>query len=179
MKGARIGVAASAALCAECVAFEPDRPAVPQLAGRYATIITVQYHNDVEVRSDTIAAIVTLPDAGAHGAFEGSYATADGGSGTVGGTLQPDGTMLVTEFAQPPLVTLQGATFLHRLYPWCDFVRRVGTGTLTGRLSGDSLVIEGRASLVCTYQDWEQAIGIGTDLDVRIAGSRAVTLPRP
>jgi hypothetical protein len=163
--------AVSALLCTTCVAFDPNGPAVPHLAGRYASIISVHYHNDLEGWWDTVVATVVLPDAGGRGAFTGSYATADGDAGTVGGILQPDGTMEVTEFAQPPLVTLQGATFLHRLYPWCDF-EHVGTGTLTGSLSGDSLVIEGRASLLCSYQAWGQVIGVGTDLDVRLAGAR-------
>ncbi|OGT96586.1 MAG: hypothetical protein A3I79_04170 [Gemmatimonadetes bacterium RIFCSPLOWO2_02_FULL_71_11] len=169
VRRALTGAAASAALCAACVAFDPV--AIPHVAGRYSTIITVGYRNWLETRSDTLAATVTLPDAEERGFFEGWYATAAGDSGTVGGRLYPDGTMEVTEFAQPPLVTLQGATFLHRLYPWCDF-RQVGTGTLTGRLSGDSLVIEGRASVICRYQTWGQLHGIDTDLDVRLAGAR-------
>jgi len=163
--------AAVAALCAACVANDPSGPAVPSLAGRYETSITVHYHNHLETRSDTLAATVALPDAGERGFFEGWYLTSAGDSGTVGGTLLSDGSMLVTEFAQPPLVTLQGATFLHRLYPWCDF-RAVGTGTLAGRINGDSLVVEGRASLVCSYQAWGQSVGIGTDLDVRLRGVR-------
>jgi hypothetical protein len=153
------------------VAFDPNGPAVPHLAGRYTTSITVQYHNQIETRSDTLAATMILPDAEARGVFEGYYLTAAGDSGMIGGTLLPDGTMRVTDFAQPPLLTLQGATFLHRLYPWCDF-NQLGTGTLMGRVFGDSLVVTGRASVVCGYQLWERETGIGTDLDVRIAGAR-------
>lgn len=171
MRRGLTGAAASAALCVACVAFDPNGPAVPHLAGRYSAIITVRYQNHLETQSDTLAATVTLPDAAERGFFVGWYVTAAGDSGTIGGTLHPDGTMEVTEFAQPPLVTLQGATFLHRLYPWCDFLQ-IGTGTLTGRLSGDSLVIEGRASVICRYQAWDQLLGIGTDLDVRLAGAR-------
>jgi len=163
--------AVAAALCVACVAYDPNGPAVPHLAGRYATSITVHYRNHLETRSDTVAATVTLPDARVRGVFGGWYVTSAGDSGTVGGTLLPDGTMQVTEFAQPPLTTLEGATFLHRLYPWCDF-RQIGTGTLTGRISGDSLVIEGRPAVMCRYQGWEHLFWIGTDLDVRLVGVR-------
>lgn len=136
-------------------------------------MITVQYHSQyfLENRWDTLAATITLADAAEYGLFGGSYVTAAGDSGTIGGRLHSDGTMEVTSFAQPPIVTLQGATFLHRLYPWCDF-DQVGTGTLTGRLNGDSLVIEGKASLLCRYELWNQALLFGTDLDVRLAGAR-------
>ncbi len=171
MRLALIGAAAPAVLCVACVAFDPNGPAVPHLAGRYSAIITVQYHNYLETRSDTIAATVTLLNAEARGEFAGWYATADGDSGIVGGTLQPDGSMMVTAFAQPPLETLTGATFLHRLYPWCDFLQ-TGTGTLPGQLSGDSLVITGGAEVACRYQAWLHLFWIGTFLDVRIAGAR-------
>lgn len=170
MLGAATG---SAALCVACVAFDTNGPAVPHLAGRYSTIISVQYRSQQYLENlwDTLAATVTLPDAGERGFFAGWYVTAAGDSGTFAGRLRPDGTMEVTEFAQPPILTLQGATFLHRLYPWCDF-NLVGTGSPTGRLSGDSLVIEGRASLFCRYQVWDRLLLLGTDLDVRLAGVR-------
>jgi hypothetical protein len=174
---ALVGVAAGAALCWACVAFDPNSPAVPHLAGRYATLITIRYQDQspnqqhLETRFDSLAATVVLPDAEEHGFFEGSYRTDAGDVGTISGTLHPDGTMLIREFGQPPILTLQGATFLHRLYPWCDFLA-VGTGTLLGQLSGDSLVIEGRASLLCRYQLWDQTIRVGADLDVRLAGAR-------
>lgn len=173
MKWALGGAAASAALCAACVAFDPNAPPVPHLAGRYSTIITVRYQSQysLENRWDTLAATVTLHDAADYGLFGGWYVTVAGDSGTIGGRLHLDGTMEVTAFAQPPIVTLQGATFLHRLYPWCDF-DQVGTGTLTGQLSGDSLVIEGKASLFCRYQIWDQGLVFGTDLYVRLAGAR-------
>lgn len=180
MRRGLAGAAARASLClacAACVAFDPNSPAVPHLAGRYATLITVRYQdqssnrNHLETLSDTLAATVTLPDAAEHGFFEGSYVTVAGDVGTISGTLHSDGTMEIREFAQPPILTLQGATFLHRLYPWCDFLD-IGTGTLLGQLSGDSLVIEGRASLLCRYQVWEQTLRVGTDLDVRLVGAR-------
>jgi len=167
------GATASAALCVACVAFDPNGPAVPHLAGSYSTIITVQYRSQHHLENlwDTLAATVTLPDAAERGFFVGWYVTAARDSGTIAGRLRPDGTMEVTEFAQPPILTLQGATFLHRLYPWCDFMQ-LGTGSPTGRLSGDSLVIEGRASLFCRYQAWDRLLLLGTDLDVRLAGVR-------
>lgn len=181
MRRGLAGRVACAALCVAwvgCVAFDPYQPAVPHLAGQYASQISVRYRdqsgsqNHLEVRFDTLAATVTLPDAGAHGFFQGSYVTAAGDVGVVGGTLHPNGTMDIDEFGQPPILTLQGATFLHRLYPWCDFKNRVGTGTLVGQLSGDSLVIEGRASLPCRYQVWDQTVSVGVDLDFRLAGAR-------
>ena len=172
--------AAGAAVCAACVAcfaLDPNSPAVPALAGRYASLITVRYSdqsangNHLEIRFDTLAATITLPDAQEHGFFEGSYVTADGDVGTISGTLRPDGSMEIDEFGQPPILTMQGATFLQRLYPWCDF-GDVGTGTLPGQLTGDSLVIVARASLYCRYVIWDQVTTLGTDLDVRIAGAR-------
>lgn len=167
-----------ALLCGACVAFDPNQPAAPPLAGHYSAIISIHYHNHLESRHDSVAATVLLPDAERYRRhFAGTWVTAAGDSGVIGGMLVWDGTMQVTDFAQPPLVTLQGATFLHRLYPWCDF-NQIGTGTLEGRVFGDSLVVTGRASVVCGYQLWERLVGIGTDLDVRLAGSRAVTLLR-
>lgn len=170
-RGARL-VSAMVLVGGACVAFDPEQPAAPPLAGRYSAIISIHYHNHLESRFDSLAATVTLPDAARNRLFAGSWVTAQGDSGVIGGTLLWDGTMQVTDFGQPPLVTLQGVTFLHRLYPWCDFIYSIGTGPLEGRVFDDSLVVTGRISMACSYQAWERATDIGTDVDVRLAGAR-------
>ena len=167
----RLVVALAVALCGACVAFDPNEPVGRPVAGRYASVITIHYQTEFEHWWDTLTATVTLGEARPHGRFAGSYLTAAGDAGVVGGSLQPGGTIMVTEFSQPPLTTLQGATFLHRLYPWCDF-RTIGTGALPGRISGDTLVIEGRGSVVCRYQAWGRDIGIGANLDFLLVGVR-------
>lgn len=165
------GFVAAALLCTGCLALDPNKPPLPRLAGRYVTTISVRYRSHLEARYDTLAAVVTLSDAKARGPFVGAYVTALGDSGVIAGNFFAHGAVEMTTFAEPFLPTLQGATFLHRLYPWCDFLQ-IGTGTLYGMLQGDSLVIEGRASVSCNYQAWGRVIGVGTDLDVRLAGER-------
>jgi len=168
-----VGIALCAACeaFAACVAFDPNGPAVPGLAGRYEAVISIHYHSEFEHWWDTVTATVSLPDAKPHRLFSGSYVTAQGETGVVAGELRPDGTMLVTKFGQPALTTLEGATFLHRLYPWCDF-RTIGTGDLAGEIRGDTLVIAGGASVFCQYFIWTGFHDIRADLDVRLVGVR-------
>jgi hypothetical protein len=160
------------------VAYDTSGAEVPAIDGTYATTIAVSYANYIELRSDTLLASIRLRDLNYRGTFDGTYRTAFGDSGRVAGVERPERTLVVAEFGAPPptpaLAPLKPIAYvmgLRRLYPWCDFPR-LGTGPLSGRLSGDSLLLDGQGSLPCFYQLYGTPVEIGTELRLRIVGVR-------
>jgi hypothetical protein len=151
------------------VSYDPAGPAVPSIDGTYATIIAIDYSNYLETRTDTLGASVRLRDTHYRGQFDGSYRIADD-SGSFGGVLRPEGTLVVTDFGAPPKpIAYVGA--LRQLYSWCDFPS-LGTGPLPGQLQADSLRVDGSGSVPCYYHLFGEIVGIGTELRLHITGVR-------
>lgn len=152
-----------------CVAYDSAGPPVPSIDGTYAAVIAIDYGNYLETRADTLAASIVLRDTHYRGHFDGAYHIADD-SGSFAGVLRPESTLVVTDFGAPPRpIAYVGA--LRRLYPWCDFAR-LGTGPLPGQLRGDSLLVDGNATVPCFYHLFGQIPEIGTGLHLRIIGVR-------
>jgi hypothetical protein len=152
-----------------CVAYDPAGPPVPSIDGTYATVIAIDYSNHLETRTDMLVASIILRDTHYRGQFDGTYRISDD-SGRFAGVLRPESALVVTDFGAPPKpIAYVGA--LRRLYPWCDFPR-LGTGPLPGRLRGDSLLVDGSASVPCFYHLFGQIFEIGTELRLRIIGVR-------
>lgn len=152
-----------------CVAYDSAGPPVPNIDGTYATAIAIDYSNFFETRTDTLVASIILRDTHYRGHFDGAYHIADD-SGSFAGVLRPEGTLVVTDFGAPPKpIAYVGA--LRRLYSWCDFPR-LGTGPLLGQLRGDTLLIDGTATVPCFYHLFGQIPEIGTELRLRIIGVR-------
>jgi len=158
------------ALLSACVAYDTAGPPVPSIDGTYAAVITVSYANLIELRSDTLLASITLRDTHYRGRFDGTYRTGFGDSGRFAGVERPESTLVVDVFGAPPK-PIAYVTGLRQLYPWCDFPR-LGTGPLSGRLRGDSLLVDGQGSVPCFYQLYGAPVEIGTELRVHIVAVR-------
>lgn len=155
---------------AACVAYDTAGPPVPSIDGTYATRIAVSFANDLELRTDTLLAWITLRDIHYRGHFEGTYRTALGDSGLFAGVERPESTLVVDVFGAPPK-PIAYVLALRVLYPWCDFPR-LGTGPLTGRLRSDSLLLDGQGSLPCRYDLGGGPFELKTDLQLRLVGVR-------
>lgn len=169
----RIGAALRAlpvVASAACVAYDTAGPAVPSIDGTYVTTIALSFANDLELRSDTLFASITLRDVHYRGHFEGTYRTALGDSGRFAGVERPESTLVVDVFGAPPK-PIAYVLALRALYPWCDFTR-LGTGPLSGRLAGDSLLVDGQGSLPCHYDLGGGPFELRTDLRLRLVGIR-------
>lgn len=167
---ARVVALAGALTAAGCVAYDTAGPPVPSIDGTYSIVIAVGYSNYIELLDDTLLASFTLRATGYRGRFEGTYRTALGDSGLVGGRERPESTLVVDVFGAPPK-PIAYVIGLRQLFPWCDFAR-LGPGLLSGRLRGDSLLIDGQASVPCFYQLEGQAPAVGTELVLHIVGVR-------
>jgi hypothetical protein len=152
-----------------CVAYDSAGPPVPSIDGTYAAAIVIDYSNYFEARTDTLVASIALRDTHYRGHFDGAYRIADD-SGSVAGILRPEGTLVVTEFGAPPQ-PISHVAALRQRYAWCDFTR-MGSGPLPGQLRGDSLLLDGSASLPCFYQVFGETVEIGTELRLHISGVR-------
>lgn len=153
-----------------CVAYDTAGPPVPNINGTYTTKIAVRLANDLELRSDTLLAWITVQDLHYRGHFAGTYRTALGDSGLIAGVERPESTVVVDVFGAPPKPIAQ-VIALRVLYSWCDFPR-LGTGALSGQLSGDSLILDGQGSLPCRYDLSGPAFELRTELQLRIVGIR-------
>ncbi len=153
-----------------CVVYDPAGPPVPRIDGTYATRIVVSLANEVEIRSDTFAAEITLRGTGYRGQFVGTYHIASDDSGPIGGAEILDGSLTVMEFGTPPK-PIAGVASIVALYPWCDFPR-LGTGPMPGSLRADTLVVDGRGSVPCIYQVGGQVLNRVTEVRVQLAGVR-------
>ena len=152
-----------------CVSYDPAGPPVPSIDGTYAASIVIAYANYIEVRTDTLTGMISLWDGHYRGHFGGLYRVA-GDSGTFAGTLNPDGTLSVTDWGTSS-EPIAGVGALRQLYPWCDFLR-TGAGPLPGELRADSLLVDGGASLPCSYQLFGQVFDIGTQLQLHVVAVR-------
>jgi len=152
-----------------CVAYDTAGPPVPSINGTYTSTIAVSLANDLELRSDTLLAWITLRDVHYRGHFEGTYRTALGDSGRFAGVERPESTVVVDVFGAPPK-PIAYVLGLRVLYPWCDFPL-LGTGPLTGRLRGDSLLLDGQGSLPCRYQGAGPFV-LKTELALSVVGVR-------
>lgn len=155
---------------AACVAYDTAGPAVPSIDGTYTTRIAVSFANGLELRSDTLQAWITLRDVHYRGHFEGTYRTAFGDTGRFAGVERPESTLVVDVFGAPPK-PIAYIVALRVLYSWCDFPR-LGTGPLSGRLRGDSLLVDGQGSLPCRYHVGGDPFELKTELALRIVGVR-------
>jgi hypothetical protein len=137
--------------------------------GIWQVRVAIAFDNQIEVRSDTLRGELTLRDTHYRGRFTGSYRFgAD--IGAFGGVIRPESTLIVNEFGGAPMPIAAVDTLL-RLYRWCDFTR-LGTGGLPGRLSGDTLRIDGFAMLPCVYALHDRQVDIGTTLAIHILATR-------
>jgi hypothetical protein len=155
-------------ICA-CVAYDTAGVPVPSIDGTYATTIAVSYANYLELRSDTLTAMITLRDIHYRGRFEGTYRTALGDSGLVAGAERPESTLVVDIFGAPPK-PIAYVVAIRQLYPWCDFPR-LGIGPLFGRLRADSLVLDVDGAVPCFYQ-FPTPVEVATTVSVHIVGIR-------
>jgi hypothetical protein len=163
-------VALVAAGVAACVSYDPAGPPVPRIDGTYtATIVTI-LQNDIELRSDTFTAAISVRGTRYRGHFVGTYDIAQTDSGPFAGVLSPDGSLSVTEFGTPPK-PIAGVAFIRNLYYWCDFPR-LGTAPLPGALNGDSLRVDGRGSVPCFYQLAAPVGNLKTEITVRVRAAR-------
>jgi hypothetical protein len=142
--------AAAALLVAGCVSFDAAGITVPDVTGTYAASIALTLSNEFETRTDTLRATLNLLNTGDRGRFTGTYAIAANDSGPFGGTMAPDGTLIVGAFGTPPK-PIAGVAAVRRLYPWCDWTL-LGMPAVRGTLAGDTLRASVPASVPCLYQ---------------------------
>jgi len=152
-----------------CVAYDTAGPQVPALDGIWQARFAIAFENQIEVRADTLRGAMTLQDTHYRGRFAGNYRIgAD--IGAFGGVIRPESTLIVDEFGAPPK-PIAAVDTLRQLYRWCDFTR-LGSGGLGGRLSGDTLSVDGLATLPCFYALHDHEVEIGTSLTIHIRAVR-------
>ncbi len=152
-----------------CIAYDTAGPQVPALDGVWQADIAVAFENQIEVRTDSVRAELTLRDAHYRGRFAGSYRIG-GETGGFGGVIRPEGTLVVDEFGAPPK-PIAAVDTLRQLYRWCDFTR-LGTAGLAGQLRADTLSAGGQATLPCFYSQFDREIEIPTTLTVHVRAVR-------
>ena len=164
--------AAAAALIAAlgCVSFDPAGPAVPDITGTYAATIALTLSNEFELRTDTVAASLTVQGTGDRGRFTGTYTIAATDSGPMEGTMLADGTLRLTVFGPPPK-PIAYIRPIRQLFPWCDLAL-LGMPPFRGALEGDTLHISVEASIPCFYQVDGVTLNIHTQLGFALAGVR-------
>jgi len=140
----------AALVAAGCVSFDPAGPPVRDISGTYTATIVTGIENEFEARSDTLAAALTLRNTGYRGQVTGIYRLASGEAGPFGVTLDPEDTLVVTDFGLPPK-PIAGVTAIRNLYSWCDFTR-LGIGPIPGVFRNDSLFAAGQGSVPCFYR---------------------------
>jgi hypothetical protein len=171
----------SAAVCtlfllAACSHSGPTGPQYPPLAGTYnvtfgGTITPAGYNpQDITAANGTIT--LNAPDG--TGAFSGSYIEG-GNAGTIQGTEDQDGGLIISQFGNPNVTPLEDLELLQLQFPFCAFASATTTG-LTGTVASGTLNIQGALVMPC---NWEVNPGpppvdqiLTTTMTVTITGAR-------
>lgn len=156
---------------AACVSFDPAGPPVRDISGTYTTTFVTRIENQFEVRSDTLAALLTLRNTGYRGQVTGTYHLVSGEEGPFAVSLDRDDNLVLTDFGLPPK-PIAGVAAIRNLYYWCDFAR-LGIGPIPGVFRNDSLIVTGQGSVPCFYRlSGGFLLNVHTEVFLSIAAAR-------
>jgi hypothetical protein len=145
-------------------------PSYPPLAGSYSATFAVTATSSAgSVVLGTATGTVTLNNAGSGGSFTGSFI--EGGSaGTIVGTEEADGGLLISQFGNPNVAPLADLEILQQELPECAFGNAVSDG-MTGTIASGQLNLAGGLTLPCVWDVAGTGETLTTTLAITIGGA--------